>query len=201
LVVLFVIDYALHPQLFREFIATIAQQSDSGMVGLSLYSLLLRSFHLVLGPGLRGIGAIALAIHFVFVAIIVTLSYSAAARRRRPMQFDIYCCWMFMSACLISPRLLDYDIALLVVPVVVLGQMLLSMKGPGLAIAAVVAILGFVFMRTPLSDWSGIIAIVGIWLGSGVAWLGGQLPEGEGGDDSSSGTVFGGERGPRTALR
>lgn len=171
LVGLYAIDYALHPQLFQQFVTVIAQVSGADMVGRSLYSLLVRALQLVLGSEHRGLTLFALGVHFIFVAVIALLAYAVAKRHPRPMQFDLFSCWIFMSACLISPRLLDYDVALLVVPFVLLGQMLLKQPSVGIGIAAIVAALGFVFMRTPLSDWSGTIALVGVWLGACVQWL------------------------------
>jgi hypothetical protein len=76
-----------------------------------------------------------------------------------------------MSAYLISPRFNDCDTAVLIVPFVLLGQLLLRDSRLGVAIAATVAFCGSVFMRTPLTDRSGLFAILGISFGTGVHWL------------------------------
>ena len=117
------------------------------------------------------ISVIALSLHFIFVIIIFTLAYSISAKHVRPQRFDLFCCWLFMSAYLVSPRLLEYDIAILIVPLIRLSRMLLLSAETGLGVAAVIGIFGWILIRTPLVPWVGTFALVGIWLGSAVHWL------------------------------
>ena len=114
---------------------------------------------------------VAWGLHFIFAVMVLLFAYAVARGHGRPTRFDLFCCWIFMSAYLISPRLTDYDTAILIVPFVLLGQMLLRESRLGTGIAATVAFCGSVFLRTPLTDWSGLFAILGIWLGTGVHCL------------------------------
>ena len=80
-----------------------------------------------------------------------------------------------MSAYLVSPRLLEYDMAILSVPLVRLGLMLLSSKGAGLMIAVSIGICGCILIRTPFVPWVGTFVMLGVWLGSAVQWLGADI--------------------------
>src|SRR4029078_9695235 len=121
--------------------------------------------------------AIALGIHVVLVVAIILIAYSIAERKARPDRFNLFCCWLFISAFLISPRVSDYDLAVVIVPFVLLARMLLIERGLGIAVAVAVAAIGFSFMRTPpsfeteLSKWSAIFAILGMWFRAAVHWL------------------------------
>lgn len=170
---LYAINYASNPRLFFEFLTVVTSQSqDVFLVGRSLYSFVLSGLANAVGSESHLTSVVAWGMHFIFVVIVLLFAYAVARGRRcRPARFDLFCCWIFMSACLISPRLTDYDTAILIVPFVLLGQMLLRDSRLGVGIAATVAFCGSVFMRTPLTDWSGLFAILGIWLGTGVHWL------------------------------
>ena len=171
-VALYALDYAFNPRLFSEFLTVVTSQSqDVFLVGRSLYSLVLSGFHLVIPSENHLTLAVAWGLHFIFVAMVFLFAYAVARGRRRPTRFDLFCCWIFMSAYLISPRLTDYDTAVLIVPFVLLCQMMLRDSRLGMGIAATVAFCGSVFMRTPLTDWNGLFAILGVWLGTGVHWL------------------------------
>jgi hypothetical protein len=82
-----------------------------------------------------------------------------------------------MSAFLISPRIFDYDLAVVIVPFVLLARMLLIERGLGLGVAVTVAVFGFILLRTPslfqteLSKWSATFTIVGVWFGTAAHWL------------------------------
>jgi hypothetical protein len=165
-------NYVFYPDLFSEYVTKIALFSHSpGGAGWSLFSLALSAFHYI--PGLNGNRGILLAfgIHFLFMGVIVLVAYAISERYRRPIRFDLLCCWYFMSAFLISPRIFDYDVAVLTVPFVLLGRMLIIERGLGITVALSVAVCGFALIRTPMSDWSGILAIMGVWIGAAVHLL------------------------------
>jgi hypothetical protein len=42
--------------------------------------------------------------HFILVVIVLLFAYAVARGQRRTTRFDLFCCWIFMSAYLISPR-------------------------------------------------------------------------------------------------
>ncbi len=184
-VALYALDYAFNPRLFGEFLTVTASQSrDVFLVGRSPYSLVLSGFQFFVGSDNHLTLAVAWSVQFIFGAIILLFSYATARGRSRPTQFDLFCCWIFMSAYLLSPRLTDYDTAIVIVPFVLLGQMLLRESRLGMAVAATVAFCGSVFLRTPMTDWSGLFAILGIWLGTGVHWLvAGQIDSSTGIED------------------
>src|SRR5277367_914989 len=144
---------------------------DAFLVGRSLYSFVLSGFPVFVGHESHLMSMVAWGLHFIFAVMVLLFAYAVARGHGRPTRFDLFCCWIFMSAYLISPRLTDYDTAILIVPFVLLGQMLLRESRLGTGIAATVAFCGSVFLRTPLTDWSGLFAILGIWLGTGVHCL------------------------------
>ena len=116
-------------------------------------------------------------LQLLLVATILLVALVIADRRQRPRRFDLFCCWLLLSAFFISPRFFDYDLAVLVVPVVLLGRMLIMQRGVGLGVAVVIACFGTAFLRTPaqfqmmLSEWTGTFVMFGVWLGSAVQWL------------------------------
>jgi hypothetical protein len=179
LIALYTLNYFISPALFSEYVAQIAaQSSDFRNIGWSFYSLSTQIIKVALGPnGDRLSVVIALGIHLVFVVGILLIAYSIAERRARPERFDLFCCWLFMSAFLISPRVSDYDLAVVIVPFVLLARMLLIERGLGMGVAVTVAVFGFILLRTPLSfetelsKWSATFAIVGVWFGAAVHWL------------------------------
>ena len=76
-----------------------------------------------------------------------------------------------MSAYLVSPRLLEYDMAILIVPLIRLGQMVIKNRGTGLAVAAAISVCSFALIRTPFVPWVGTFALIGVWLGAAVDFL------------------------------
>jgi hypothetical protein len=172
-------NYFLSPVLFSEYLDKMAVLSQIPVVaeGWSLYSLAHVVFHSF--PKISGNRALllALGVHFLFVGIIILIAYAIAERYRRPYRFDLLCCWFFMSAFLISPRIFDYDIAVLTVPLVLLGRMLIFERGPGIFIAVSIAASGLMLIRMPLLDWISIVAIMGVWLGAAVQLLGTERVE------------------------
>jgi hypothetical protein len=179
LIALYALNYFISPALFSEYAAQIAAQSSGfGNIGWSIYSLATEIIKTALGPNDDRLSVvIALGIHLVFVVTILLIAYSIAERRPRPERFDLFCCWLFMSAFLISPRIFDYDLAVVIVPFVLLARMLLIERGLGLGVAVTVAVFGFILLRTPslfqteLSKWSATFTIVGVWFGTAAHWL------------------------------
>ncbi len=177
-VILLSIDWAFEPDLFHQFIAQMKADAQGGAVaGWSLFALV--SLAVRSGFGLFDPMAhiIMIAFELVSIAIVLLLAHEISDRRQRPIRFDLFCCWLLLSAFLISPRLFDYDLAVVVVPVTLLAQMLLTQKGFGIAVAIFVVGCASVFMRTPadfpvmLSEWGGTFIILGVWLGAAVQWL------------------------------
>ena len=174
----YALNYFITPALFTEYLAQIsAQHSNSGYIGLSIFSLATALIKVPFAPNDGQLFAIAIGIHFIFVALVILLAYAIAERRVRPERFDLFCCWLVMSSFLISPRIFDYDLAIVIVPFVLLTRMLLTERGLGIGVAVTVAVLGSILLRTPssfqtqLSDWSATFVIVGVWFGAAVHWL------------------------------
>ena len=123
---LYALNYFITPELFSEYISLITIGSDSRNAGISIYSFVVEVIKLVLGPGYQRVSVItALGIHFIFVISILSLAYSIFEQFPRPKRFDLCCCWLFISAFLISPRISDYDLAVVSVPFVLLSRMLM----------------------------------------------------------------------------
>jgi hypothetical protein len=180
LAALHALNYIIDPVRFSEYIAQIGEQSsDLSNIGLSFYSLATEIISVALGPTNHrlAVALVAIGFHLLFSLAIFVIAYASAGLRSRPERFDPFCCWLFMSAFLISPRIFDYDLAVIIVPFVILGQVLLKERGPGLATAVVVAIFGSILLRTPssfetdLSKWGAMFAILGVWIGMAVNWL------------------------------
>jgi hypothetical protein len=168
----FSMNYVFDSTLYSQYLSSVQLVSHSPEVaGWSLFSFALKLFYLV--PGLNSDVAVfsAFVVHFVFAFILVLIAYAVSKRYPRPHCFDLLCCWYFLSAFLISPRVFDYDVAVITVPFVLLGRMLIVERGLGLVVALSVAVCGLVFVRTPLSDIISCMPIIGVWLGVAVHFL------------------------------
>ena len=165
-------NYLFNPELFSQFVTAMRTTSmDTQAIGFSIYSIAVAALQTVFPNDFFRVQVIAIGMHFFLVLVIFLLAHAIAAKHARPQRFNLFCCWLFMSAYLVSPRLLEYDMAILVVPLVRLGRMLLSNGGTGLAVAAAIGICGFILIRTPFVPWVGTFALIGVWLGSAVHWL------------------------------
>jgi uncharacterized membrane protein len=145
--------------------------------GLSIFSFVAQIMKVGLGPSNSLLLPVTLGIHFFFSAAIFLTAYAVSERLARPQRFDLFCCWLFLSALLISPRIFDYDLAVISIPFVLLARMLLMKRGLGLGVAVTVAVFGLILLRTPsyfqipLSEWSASFVIIGVWFGAAVEWL------------------------------
>jgi hypothetical protein len=156
-----------------------------------------------LGLSRERVTGLALGFHFLFSFIVVMMAYAIAVRRSRPLHFDLYCCWLFVSAYLISPRTFDYDLAVVVVPLVLLMRMLLVEGRFGVTVAVIITAFCTTLLRsptqfqTPLSEWSSAIIIWAVWFGAAVHLLNSTEPT------SSTGakTPISHHREPATVLR
>ena len=171
---MFVLNYLVSPTQFSEYLHKIGGQPNE--VGLSIFSFAVRFTKGVLEwDGPQSV-ILPFAIYALASITIVGIAL-AVADRRRPETFDLFCCWLFLAAFLISPRMFDYDLAVVTVPFVLLARMLLFERGIGISVAAVVIAMGFLLVRSPLpfrvslSDWTASFAIFGVWLGAGIHWL------------------------------
>jgi hypothetical protein len=163
---LYALDYLISPPLFAQYIAQVLAHSSE--TGLSFFSLLVN----VSTP------AVAFGFQALFAALIFFSACGLAEHRGRPQNFDLFCCWLFLSAFLASPRIFDYDLAIATVPCVLLTRMLIIDRGTGIVVASVVTAAGSALMvRSPiaislsLSQWTGTFMILGVWLGSVAHWI------------------------------
>jgi hypothetical protein len=169
---LYATNYIFSPELFSQFVVVMGIESKDTLqsIGFSFYSLAVAVLQTVVSSNFR-VQVIALSMHFFFVLFIFILAYVIAAKHTRPKHFDLFSVWLFMSAYLVSPRLLEYDMAIIVVPFVLLARMLILNGGIGLAVAAAASICSFFLIRTPFVPWIGTFALFGVWLGAAVHWL------------------------------
>jgi hypothetical protein len=183
LIALYGLNYFVEPTLFGEYLDELTRISrdGGGVTGWSLYALISSLTNGLLPTDMR-LPAIALGFHLAFVITIFIVAFAIKQRRARPQDFDLFCCWLFMSAFLMSPRIFDYEVAMLTVPAVLLARMLLLQSGKGMIVAVVVTALGTLLLRTPVSiqtglaEWSGIFFIFGVWSGAAVHWLTSKRP-------------------------
>ena len=174
---LYATNYFLEPQLFTEYLAQLsAQQSHLSNIGISFFTLASSITRLLIkAPSLST--AISIVIHLWFVAVIFLISIAVTGRTNRSRRFDSLCCWLFLSGFLISPRLFDYDLALIAVPFALLVRDLVVRRQSGAGVAIAMASVSLFFTRIPagiplqLSDWSPTFLIAGIWLGTAVDFL------------------------------
>jgi hypothetical protein len=171
-------SYLINPQLFLEYVKAFAVQPSSlGNIGFSIYTLVAEIFAEALGPNTSRVTSLSLGVHFIFSITILMLAYAINARRVRPQRFDLFCCWLFVSAFLISPRNFDYDLAVVVVPIVLLARMILIEGRLGIVVAAITAAFSTILLRTPalfhtvLSEWSSTFIMLGVWFGAAVHFL------------------------------
>lgn len=171
------LNYFVSGELFQQFVATMRDFShQAGFSGTSVMSgveLVLKSVRL--GSENAAL-LIALGVHLVY-ALMVAAFGAAVLWSRPPRNAHVAFLFAFMGALLASPRLIEYDMALLAIPFVVFLRDLLRERGLGLGIAVAGFLAALVLVRTPLADWGGFVALLGVWLGMGIAWLTG--PQGE----------------------
>jgi hypothetical protein len=166
------VNYFIFPQLFSQFVEGVALISrDPNAIGRSLYTLVYRAVLFIQPDATFKATEVALSFQAALCIFVALLARAVFARFQRPGHFEALSCWLFLSAFLISPRWVDYDIPLLVIPCILLGRMLASKNSLGFRVAAIVAVLGTALMRTAFTDWSGIFFILGIWFGSAVHFL------------------------------
>jgi hypothetical protein len=178
LTALYGLNYLIEPTLFGEYVEELTRISKDGggVTGWSLYALVSSITNGLLPSDMR-LPTFAIGFHLAFVIAIFLLTYAIRRRRARPEDFDLFCCWLFMSAFLMSPRIFDYEVAMLSVPAVLLARMLFMRIGLGIIVAACIVASGTVLLRTPtpfhspLAEWTGTFVILGLWVGSAVHWL------------------------------
>jgi hypothetical protein len=180
LAALYALNYLLNPPLFTEYIAAITSGSADlgGAAGWSLFSLAITILRALLGPNASLTFVLGLGLQLLFSATILLFAYDIRGRRARPERFGLFCCWLFLSAFLISPRIFDYDLAVAIVPLVLLTRMLLIERGLGMVVATTVAASGTILLladtshfHATLSAWSGALIILGVWSGVAAHWL------------------------------
>jgi hypothetical protein len=159
-------NYVFSPTWYSQYVTNMEIVAHSpDVAGWSLFSLVLKSFYAIIGSNKNVAVLLSFGIHFCFAAIVILVAIAVSERFPRPYCFDLLCCWYFLSAFLISPRIFDYDVAVISVPFVLLGRMLLIERDIGLVVALSVAVCGLMLIRTPLADGIPAMPILGVWLG------------------------------------
>lgn len=79
--------------------------------------------------------------------------------------------WAFMGAMLISPRLLTYDLAPLVIPAIVFLIDMVARRGIGFWVSLVGLIAGASMVKIHYAEWEGLIDLTAIWAGYGLDQL------------------------------
>jgi hypothetical protein len=165
------------PDLLPQFLATLGEVSHQpGFSGTSVLSAVdagLREAHV--GAGSTPL-AIAFAVHMVY--LLLAMAFGAAVLwSRAPADLHKALLFAFMGALLASPRLIEYDMALVAIPFLVFLRDLVRDRGLGLSIAVAGLVAALVLVRTPLADWGGFVTLLGVWIGMGMTWLMGPQSE------------------------
>jgi hypothetical protein len=167
----YTLNWILAPGLVHGWLDTMgAFANGPGFVGISVMEAVhvtLQTLHFA--P--RLIGPLALGIHAVYSAGVIGFSALALWTRARPADARLVLPWALMAAMLISPRLIENDLAIAVIPFLVLLMRLVSARGIGLGVAVAGFVLGTSLIKTPLGDWGALFALLGVWLGSGIDWF------------------------------
>lgn len=115
---------------------------------------------------------IGLAVNITFAVLAMAFATAVMWTKARPKEEGLAYLWALTCAFLVSPRMIESDIAILVVPFVLFLRQLVASRGIGLWIAVGSFIIGTCLTRTPMADWSGFVALFGVWLAMGIEWLG-----------------------------
>ena len=175
-------NYFIAPELFHQFSAALLQSSQSGsLIGTSVMSAAQAALARLPNAQALPVVWIALAIHAVYSLLMVVFAAVVLWSRRGSEQAQgepaLTFLWVFMTALLLSPRLLPYDLALLVIPFVLLLRHLLLNGRRGRHFAGATLVICASLSLTPLADWAALVALLGVWAGMGFQWLD---PEGSG---------------------
>jgi hypothetical protein len=166
----FAFNYVIAPDLFHQFNETlVAVMNVPGYVGTSVMTaaqVLLGKAHL--SASMVSIGA--LAVHGVYAFLVVVFAATVLWTRARPERSWVFL-WTLMAALLISPRLAEYDMSLMVIPFLFFLGLLIERRDIGFGVAVAGFVTAISLVRTPFADWGAFIALFGVWLGIGLSWL------------------------------
>jgi hypothetical protein len=173
IVATYALNYLMPPLLVHGFVTSLQAVSQvTAFVGTSV----LTAVQISLGRLAVGHGTLVVLIswgaHCLYALLLLGFAASVMWTRARPVASPyLASLWAFMAALLISPRLAPYELALLVIPFLIFIQRLLAARDLGLGIAIAGFIAGASLVTTPLADWGGFVALLGVWVGIGVSWL------------------------------
>jgi hypothetical protein len=170
----YLINYATAPQLVAGFTSTLARiAQDPGYTGdtvMSAVQIALGRVHLV-AHGL--VLPIALAVHAVYAAALLAFAIAVMWSDARPADSHSALLWSFTGAMLLSPRLIEGDLAILVVPALALIAAMVERRGVGLLILLVGLIAGSSMVKIRYAEWEGLIILTAVWIGYGLDRLSG----------------------------
>jgi hypothetical protein len=170
-------NYFIAPELFHQFSTALLQSSQSGsLIGTSVMSAAQAALTRLPNAQALPVVWIALAIHAVYSLLVVMFAAVVLWSRRGSEQAEgapaaMTFLWVLMTALLLSPRLLPYDLALLVIPFVLLLRHLLLNGRRGRHFAGAALVISASLGLTPLADWAAVVALLGVWAGMGFQWL------------------------------
>ncbi len=170
----YALNFLMPPLLVHGFVESLASVSHvTAFVGTSVLTAvqvtLDKASH---GGSSRLVNLLPWGVHCVYALSLLIFAarimWSSVRSRISP---QLALLWAFSAALLVSPRLAPYEMALLVIPFLIFLQQLLATRdiGLGISIAGFVAAVSLV--TTPLADWGGLLALLGVWVGIGVSWL------------------------------
>jgi hypothetical protein len=173
---LIIASYALNflapPLLLNGFLTTLASASHTtGFVGTSvLTAVQVTQDRIGIAHSLAAT-TLAWGVHCAYALSLLGFGIAVMWSRHRPREPWLAFLWALVAALLISPRLAPYELALLVIPFLILLRILLTKGGLGLGIAVAAFVLAASLGTTPLADWGGLLVVLGVWMGVGCNWV------------------------------
>lgn len=173
-------NWLLYPQAMGSYLAEIdafTSQPGSTFIGVSMYNFLFAVLAEVLSAdtaqSLASLGHLGFSGLLAGVAAIIVL---AGRGRSQP---ELVFGWLILTVLLVSPRLLGYDLALGVVPFLVLLAAVIRAGRAYVAVALlpVVFSLGFTGIGENLARWTSLFSLTGVWLATALLLLRDINPE------------------------
>jgi hypothetical protein len=169
----FFANYWIAPDLMPGFLKTFTVISgENTALGFSVMAGVETALRAMRFHPAEFIQPIGFAVNLVFAALAMAFATAVMWTKARPKDESLAFLWALTCAFLVSPRMIESDIAILVIPFVLFLRQLVASRGIGLWVAIGAFIVGTCLTRTPMADWSGFVALFGVWLAIGLEWLG-----------------------------
>lgn len=169
----FFANYWIAPDLMPGFVKTFTLISgENTALGFSVMAGAETALRAMRFHPVELIQPIGFGINVAFAALAMAFATAVMWTKARPKDEGLAYLWALTCAFLVSPRMIESDIAILIIPFVLFLRQLVTSRGIGLWVALGAFTIGTCLTRTPMTDWSGFVALFGVWLAIGLEWLG-----------------------------